>query len=160
MKIIFLDVDGVLNSEKLIEEKKCDIIDKGRVEILKNIIEKTGAKVVLSSGWRLWFNDELLPEDGYSQLLYDTLNLFDIKIFDKTPDFSTEEIRRRKTFSHVKGKEIIEWLKNHGEVKKYIVIDDLLLKEEEINRNLIRINAEIGLTVKDGRRAIEKLKEL
>lgn len=160
MKVIFLDVDGVLNSEKLIKEKKGDIIDRSKVRILKNIIEKTGAKVVLSSGWRLWFDDNLLPKDGYSQLLYEALKGFNIELFDKTPDFSTEEIRTRKTFSHIKGKEILNWLDNHKEIENYIVIDDLMLRENKVNNRLLKINGECGLREEDGIEAIKMLKSV
>jgi hypothetical protein len=34
----------------------------------------------------------MIPQDGYSQCLYDILSDFDIKLLGKTPDFSTEEI--------------------------------------------------------------------
>lgn len=49
MKIIFLDIDGVLNyenSKSKVEEEK--------VKLLKEIVDKTGAEIVLSSDWRCW----------------------------------------------------------------------------------------------------------
>jgi len=93
MKVIFLDIDGVLNSEKFLENNKNQAIDRNSVGILKNIIDKTGALIVMSSGWRLWFDYNMLPQDGYSQCLYEILCVFNIKLFGKTPDFSTEEIQ-------------------------------------------------------------------
>lgn len=118
------------------------------------MIDKTGAVIVMSSGWRLWFDDNMMPEDGYSQCLYDILCEFDIKLFGKTPDFSTNEIRTKKTFSHVKAKEITAWLSEHKNFDKYVLLDDLLLKSEEINSHLIRINAQVGITEDDAKRAI------
>ena len=69
MKVIFLDIDGVMNSEnharemhKLVEEGKLsekkfystwDLPYEGTILPLKKIIEQTGASVVLSSSWRL-----------------------------------------------------------------------------------------------------------
>ncbi|MDU1348759.1 HAD domain-containing protein [Clostridium butanoliproducens] len=157
MKVIFLDVDGVLNSEEFLENNQDEVIDRNNVTVLKNIIDKTGAVIVMSSGWRLWFDEDMMPNDGYSQYLYDILSEFDIKLFDKTPDFSTEEIRTRKTFSHVKAKEIIAWLSEHKTVGKYIVLDDLDLKNEEINSHLVRTNAMVGITEEDGKCAIQYL---
>lgn len=157
MKVIFLDIDGVLNSEKFLENNKNQAIDRNSVGILKNIIDKTGAVIVMSSGWRLWFDDNMLPQDGYSQCLYEILCKFNIKLFGKTPDFSTEEIRTRKTFSHVKAKEIIAWLNEHEFVDKYVVIDDLYLKNEEINAHLVKINGQVGITEADARRVIDML---
>lgn len=157
MKVIFLDIDGVLNSEEFLKNNQIEVIDRNNVSILKNIIHKTGAVIVMSSGWRLWFDDNMMPQDGYSQCLYDILCEFDIKIFEKTPDFSTEEIRTRKTFSHVKAKEIIAWLSEHKTVDKYVVIDDLNLMNEEINSHLVKTNAKVGITEEDAKRAIDMI---
>lgn len=138
MKVIFLDIDGVLNSEEFLRNNPNQLIDRKCVSILKNIVDKTGAVIVLSSGWRLWFKDNMMPEDGHSQCLYDILSSFNIKLFGKTPDFSTEEIRARRTFSHVKAKEILSWLNNYSLVEKYTVIDDLDLRNDQIREHLIR----------------------
>ncbi|MCB2290892.1 hypothetical protein LGK97_14185 [Clostridium sp. CS001] len=154
MKVIFLDIDGVLNSEEFLKINQSEMIDRNSVAILKSLIDKTGAVIVMSSGWRLWFDDNMMPKDGYSQCLYDVLCEFNIKIFDKTPDFSTEEIRTKKTFSHVKSKEIIAWLSKHENVYKYVVLDDLDLKNEEINSHLVRTNAQVGITEDDAKSAI------
>lgn len=158
MKVIFLDIDGVLNSEDFFRNNPDQAIDKNCVSILKNIVDKTGAVIVMSPGWRLWFDDNMMPEDGYSQCLYDILCEFDIKLFGKTPDFSTEEIRTRKTFSHVKAKEVNAWLNEYETiVDKYVVIDDLDLKNEEINEHLVRINGQIGITENDAVRIIDMI---
>ena len=69
MKIIFLDIDGVLNSEnhgkelhKLLEQGKMsekkyydtwDLPYEGTLLSLKKIVDETGAQIVLSSSWRL-----------------------------------------------------------------------------------------------------------
>ncbi|WP_234121880.1 HAD domain-containing protein [Clostridium hydrogenum] len=157
MKVIFLDIDGVLNSEGFLNNNPNQAIDRKGVGILKNIVDKTGAVIVMSSGWRLWFDDNMLPQDGYSQCLYEILCEFNIKLFGKTPDFSTEEIRTRKTFSHVKAKEITAWLNDHEVVEKYVVIDDLDLKNEEINAHLVKINGQVGITEEDARCVIDMI---
>lgn len=154
MKVIFLDVDGVLNSEEFLKNNPNRFIDRKCVSILKDIIDKTGAVIVLSSGWRLWFSDNLMPVDGHSQCLYYLLNSFNIKLYSKTPDFSTDEIRARKTFSYVKAKEILAWINDNDNVEKYVVIDDLDLINEQVNKNLIRTNGKIGITKEDAKRAI------
>ena len=66
MKVIFLDFDGVLNSEKYI--RTCGhygvIIDPSRMVMLKEIIDKTDAKIVLSTSWREhWSKDASLCND-------------------------------------------------------------------------------------------------
>lgn len=56
MKILFLDIDGVCNCEGTRERVgKSGVIgmDPAKVALVNEIVEKTGAKVVLSSTWRL-----------------------------------------------------------------------------------------------------------
>jgi hypothetical protein len=64
MKIIFLDIDGVLNHQlwfKIQKNKKVidtdleynrSMIDETRVDLLNDLIKETKAKVVISSSWR------------------------------------------------------------------------------------------------------------
>lgn len=157
MKVIFLDIDGVLNSEEFLKNNENEAIDRRNVSILKEVIDKTGAVIVMSSGWKFWFDDNMMPKEGYSQYLYDILCEFNIKIFGKTPDFSTDEIRTNKTFSHVKAKEIIAWLNEQKSVDRYVVLDDLDLKNQEINANLVRTNSKFGITEEDALRVIDKI---
>ena len=67
MKVIFLDIDGVLNSvntfkKRYEEHQKINKwtleIDLKMLENLKEIVEKTDAKIVLSSSWRVFFRKE------------------------------------------------------------------------------------------------------
>lgn len=69
MKVIFLDVDGVLNSEKdLLEAKgKSELFDRP-LALLKELVESTKAKIVVSSTWRIgcsksgrnsWYGEEI-----------------------------------------------------------------------------------------------------
>ncbi len=66
MKIVFLDFDGVINSRKwfnslhdkskedaLILVESDEIFDPSAVELINQLIEKTEAKVVVSSSWRI-----------------------------------------------------------------------------------------------------------
>ena len=51
MKIVFLDVDGILTYSNY-RNVKTENIDISKVKLLKEICDKTGAKVVISSSWR------------------------------------------------------------------------------------------------------------
>jgi HAD domain in Swiss Army Knife RNA repair proteins len=53
MKVIFLDIDGVLNCKKTPNPRRLPyIVDRRLLSRFKRLIDRTGAKVVLSSTWR------------------------------------------------------------------------------------------------------------
>ena len=53
MKVIFLDVDAVLNCDKTPNPRKFPyIVDRKLLARLQKLLDSTGAKVVLSSSWR------------------------------------------------------------------------------------------------------------
>jgi hypothetical protein len=97
-KIIFIDIDGVLNREDTIYIAE---IDPDLVAILKKIVSKTKAKIVLSSTWRL------------SEISRNKVKEY-IKFIDVTPDFGLKP----------RGEEIASWLNKHPEVEKYAILDD------------------------------------
>lgn len=72
-----------------------------------------------------------------------------IVLFDKTPDHNTEEIRKNRTFSFVKAKEIKAWLCCHKDIESYIILDDLDLKDEDLRPRTILINNTVGLCEQD-----------
>jgi len=157
MKVIFLDIDGVLNSQRLIEKNENEKIDINAVKLLKNLIDKSGAVIVLSSGRRLWFDDNMVTDDAEAKYLYDILCQYGITIYGKTPDFSTDEIRTKRTFKDVKAKEIAAWLEKHYDVDKYVILDDLNLENDQIIANLVQIDGKIGITEEDVNHAIDIL---
>lgn len=54
MKVIFLDIDGVLNCKKTPNPRKLPyIVDKRLLRRFKQLLARTNAKVVLSSSWRV-----------------------------------------------------------------------------------------------------------
>lgn len=163
-KVIFLDIDGVLNSDLWNEKNQHAIsggllIDSDKVELLSEIVIRTGANIVLHSGWKFWFNSKLEPLRKESHVLVELFEQRNLAITDITPDFSTEEIRKTKKFSLVKGKEILAWLDEHPNVENWIVIDDLDLHNDEMERHQVRTNQITGLTREDVNLAIDMLHE-
>lgn len=128
MKIIFLDVDGVLNTSETWERKHNEFINTGkvicpidefRIKYLKEIIDKTDAKVVLFSTWSGGFkkdNDLIIParNDAYAGELYNFFSKYNIEIYDK---ISKIEI-------NIKNKDKLKiWLENNH-VEEFIIIED------------------------------------
>ena len=60
IKVIFLDIDGVLNSLAYDRGRKENDgnIDETRLPLIKQIVDETQAKIVLSSSWRTHWNKD------------------------------------------------------------------------------------------------------
>ena len=123
MKVIFLDVDGVLNDQNLIFEKfktKEIEISKDKLLLLKKIITSNDdTKVVLSSSWRIGLlrkDGKIVADTTYHKEFLELLKEYDIEIYDITPSMMsrTEEIRY--------------YLENNKDIESYIILDD-----EELN---------------------------
>jgi len=154
MKIIFLDVDGVLNSEIWNSGHKNEIehgilIDEEKIKLLSRLVKETNAKIVLHSGWRFWFDKNMTPIRKESVILSERFKIYDIEIHDFTPDLSNEEIKRNKNFSIVKADEILLWINNHNDISSWLVIDDLDLNNPLVSLRQIKPNSKYGITEND-----------
>lgn len=107
MKVIFLDVDGVLNNS----ETK-DTIDLNKVKLLSSIVKQTDAKIVLSSSWKI-LNDPKSP--AYKDYIYliECLASEGLTLIDQTPGPC-----------HNRPKEIHQWLEQHPQVSSWVSLDD------------------------------------
>lgn len=129
MKVLFLDIDGVLNSDTdffelrkfghpINEIKGSKVINRGHLALLQQIIEDTDAKIVLSSTWRLHYS----LDDMHEMFTARDFELGREVFHDITPShsrgFSDNHYRHR-------GGEIREYLKAHPEVEKFIILDDV-----------------------------------
>ena len=103
MKVLFLDIDGVVNSRATTSfRNKLYPVDPHMAFMVGKIQLDTGCEVVLSSSWRHHSDGIKAVEDSV------------VKIFDKTPMLS----------EGVRGDEIQAWLDKHPEVTRYAILDD------------------------------------
>lgn len=127
MKIIFLDIDGVINPNTNIwaRKKKGEPTDSYNITLpgdkiyrLKRIVDNTNANVVISSSWRIGFiSATMKPSKAYMNA-YNQLTPYGINIIGWTP------LHRKRH----RGTEINWWL-NEFQIKNgykpdYIIIDD------------------------------------
>jgi hypothetical protein len=127
MKVIFLDIDGVLTTART----DYAFFDSACVRRLKHILRATDARIVVSSTWRRGRDVEAL-RDLFSKG-GDYLDLgarpepFDTStIIGKTPNLSSEKLGRREAnLSWGRGHEISTWLTDtYLTVDYYLVLDD------------------------------------
>jgi hypothetical protein len=146
MKIIFLDIDGVLNGYNfwnqlcwrlvcIINNKKLKQwyrevsepfgIHTPKFKRLVKIVRKTGAKIVLSSSWRWRLTQTPFEEmDKHELKFYNLCKKYNIGIYDITP----RSKRGRR------DEEIITWLSRfeterllsgrHDKNYKFVILDD------------------------------------
>lgn len=138
MKAIFLDVDGVLNDARTPDRAPGGFIgiDDSMVTQLKRIIDRTQAVVILTSTWKSEWekNREESTIDG--KYLEDCLLKHGISILDKT----TDHISNR-------GEGIVNYLKDHPEIDKWVVLDDDIFYDYEkygIMPHLVKTNFGYG----------------
>lgn len=136
-KVIFLDVDGVLNEESTQTRTKsnCIFVDEAKLLLLKRIVDTTGAKLVLSSTWRYDRNDARYNGDFLQ--LQEAIRAVGLDFYSFTPE-DVLGIRR--------GMEIKAWLGTHPEVKQFVILDDELFDYEErgLLDRLVKTNFENG----------------
>ena len=141
MKVIFLDIDGVLNTTNTFRLRKEEYkktgkyrlaIDEYRVEYLKRIIDESGAKIVLTSAWRRSFKKEMtriVSLDEKAQKLQNLFSKYDIEIYDIT-SVDSFDINREK--------QIKEWLERKDNIETYIIIDDELCIYKDLTDRVIK----------------------
>lgn len=157
MKIVFLDIDGVLNnaddSDPHTYKDGCYFYSPACVTRLNNITDKTGAKIVVSSTWRLGKTVEQLQ----AQLLEMGVTG---DVIDKTCSLAHLDGYR--------GNEIIKWVKDnedllgyhHYNFKEYVILDDdsdMLLWQKD---NFVHTDGYRGLTDSDVYDAISILNNM
>lgn len=148
MKIIFLDIDGVLNGYGLffhilcslhiksnclndILQNEFDGIVKRRVKRLAKIVKKTGAKVVLTSSKRLgWKKDKSTIKN-----LDNYFRKYHINIIDITPKISGCNSR---------SIEILTWL-NQNKVDNFVILDDEIFDFDKYFQKKVVITSKNGI---------------
>ena len=160
--ILFLDIDGVLNSNfwnnsHQREISDATLIDEEKIKLLACLVKKTNARIILHSGWRTWFDSELKPLRIEAAKLIELLKKEGLHIDGLTPDLTTEEIRKTKKFSLVKAEEILLWLQSHNDVDEWVVLDDLDLHNVQIEEHQVKPDQTIGLTSADVEKAVKIL---
>lgn len=138
MKVIFLDKDGVLNSDEYFDKiEGTDIervqkdVDIDKIKLLKKAVEITGAKVVVTASARYTTNGKLLIN-----LLRENQILVDVTPF----------------INNKRGIEIKRWLSEHPETEDFVIWDDEIFDsyDEVLLKKLIKISNGNGITFGEG----------
>ena len=152
MRVIFLDIDGVVNCWDTKERAPSRVIgvEQRLIAHIKEIVDATGAKIVLSFTWRKDWAFDLL--DGKDWIyLRDEFAKQGLHFLDYTPS-------RRD--SH-RGEEIKEWLESTDyDVESYVVIDDEMYDIWELHEgHLVQTSYDDGIKPEAVDKAIKILEK-
>lgn len=113
MKVLFLDIDGVLHSTRSREAfggrpngvgaDQLKLFDACAVFLIRRCCKETGARVVLSSSWRVVHKWSAIGE------------ALGLPIIGATPTDETLDVR---------GEEIAAWMRVNGTPTRYAIVDD------------------------------------
>lgn len=148
-KVIFLDIDGVLNGNLFVpkDDKFGVLIDNTRLNLIKQIIDVTDAKIVLSSSWREHWEKNETKCDDIGKKINEIFAAKGLSIFDKTPKYHND-----------RKQEIIDWLQDHPEVSQFVVIDDNPFAEDILrNHFVLTSHLRYGIDEDDAEKAISIL---
>lgn len=162
MRLIFLDLDGVINSA---ESAAAIQVVTGRrvypgptfaeepftrenlnwsmklVQNLKRLVEKTDAKIVISSAWR-----EKFGWMGQFIEMFEAYGWNDAPVIGLTP-----------TYLYNRGQEIDEWISKNGPVDSYVILDDNDDFSVDQKKHFVHTDNHTGLTDVDVKKAIRIL---
>lgn len=149
-KVVFIDVDGVLNNGPWYVDLIYNSTKPGypkytydkpllqdKLAKLKEIVDKTGAEIVVSSSWR--------TSEKLMEALTRDLKSVSLEIAGVTPQ--SHEYR---------GKDIMMWLENHPKTKQFAILDDDY-DMGEVTDHLVWTDFQEGLTRRETNDAIALL---
>jgi hypothetical protein len=122
VRVIFLDIDGVLNHRR---SMSIHAISKPAARLLRQLVRDTDAKIVLSSSWRK-------IEEAVYAFRKKTL----LTEISKTPSH----------WHGIRGYEIKEWLEENPYVDEYVIIDDESDMLEEQRSHFVKCDMQKGFT--------------
>jgi len=140
MKIIFLDIDGVVNPWRS-ERDSSGRFGQKALENFKLIMDTAADTfVVITSSWRFHHTLSEMKE------FFHQAGISPGRILDITPDLRRDEGQIR----HDPGRneEIRAWLDQHPEVEKFAIIDDVDFEQMEgLEEHFFQTQFEEGLTL-------------
>lgn len=147
--IVFLDVDGVLNSHEFLVEAQSCKIDPACVARLNRLVREADARIVLSSAWRYMVHGHAMTLDGFAYMLRThgfaaSVNGSSKVIIDLT--CRDEDIAERPD-------QVRAWLRHNGcRDQRYVILDDGDFGWGDLN--VILTDGTTGLTDRDVDRAL------
>jgi len=153
--ILFLDIDGVLNSRDYVRRGgslSCsrDGLDPDAVAQLQRIVDETNCSLILSSTWRLIHK----LADMRGKLIAKGMR-HPVPLRGKTPDLSEQQMKGVIQIGARRGEEVKHWIQANGFKGSFVCVDDDSDFLED--QPLVQTTFEYGLTPAHADRCISIL---
>lgn len=155
MTVIFLDIDGVLCTPLSVRlnwlfrwPMERPFFDPIALGLLRRLVRRTGARVVLSSSWRYSFEDDDPFMQAIRDHFYRTLEANGTPVWDLAP-----------ILGRSKGEEIAAWLEQHPGAG-FVILDDRpdeFTGTPALKARLVEVDSMRGLRRRDFRQALDLL---
>lgn len=152
MRVIFLDIDGVLNSgewDVYVQSfiygarfNSCYLLSQEMILRLQNVVFQTNAEIVLTSSWR--------TNERAMDALRRQLSLYHLSIKDTTVNYAYGN----------RADEVKLWIESHSNVTSYVIIDDYddgFTQDEVLSTHFVQTAYAYGLTHEKAAEMIEIL---
>jgi len=141
-KIIFTDIDGVLNSH--LSNKTAKVWKKSCIDEYNRIVAETDAVCVVTSTWRVRRQSVKELQELFIQ------HGLDVEVVGFTPVLSED-----------RGFEIETWLAENKTAENYVILDDNMSAIDTYYnlKNFVKTVGYIGLTKEDADKAIKMLND-
>ena len=164
MKVLFLDIDGVLNSDDnlqamyelssikdhhILSDQFGNLFDERCVRWLHWITERTGCKLVISSSWRWSGIDDLRTMWEYRKLPGEIIDITTL-----APKTELLNKYKNESKSVLRGCEIQEWIDLY-KPSRYCIVDDI--DEMLRHHNFVKTDARMGLTFEEAKTIVKIL---
>lgn len=149
MKILFLDFDGVITTLKTRWK-----IDMDKIKIINEICDKTDAKIVVTSSWRIGYGGDV-------SAFHESLKQYFIKneyvgLF-KFNKFISNIVGMTESIGGLCGNEIKLYMNEHPEVDNYVIVDDDSDMCDYQLFNFVQTDTYEGITERDAKLCIDIL---
>ncbi len=146
MKAIFTDIDGVLNcssTKERVYNSKIIGVEDVFIERLKKIVDATGAKIILTSSWKLFWEED--NDNNQIKYLRERLKEYGLELYDRTFDRGNN-----------RGYGILKYV-GHNDVSRWAVLDDDVFDDYKvfgILNHFVETDWKRGLSDEDVEKAI------
>lgn len=164
MKVLFLDIDGVLNGHEWDDEAKSCNIRRECVKHLNRVVRETGCRIVLSSAWRYIVHGGAMTLKGFGYMLRTHGLLADCGAMHLIIDLTRkddESIDPLDLKEDERAQQCRDWLKWRSEftpvVETFVAVDDEDHKFAAHGIPFVQTDGKRGMTQSDADKLIDLL---